>query len=193
MMGKDVERIVAEIDGVKDALVAGIQFLCTNSNYQIQTEGVHGEAEIPVPGSGFMIAAMTALSNMEADIGKMDELKAGLYTSANSFNNSYGSPWTELNSLKAAVTTANNFDVVNFMGDRLCLLGHMQIALSRAVDAKWAMTIYHDYIQRGFDNKFNNNEPSIKFNAGINRESTGNLKQEYSENVNIPKESIDPF
>lgn len=193
MMGKDAERIGAGIDAVKDALANGIQALCNNSSYQITTSGMHGEVENPKPGSGFMTAAVNALGVLDVDVGKMNALASELYTSPTSFNNSYGSPWTELNNLKAAVIDASSHDTVNFMGDRLCLLGYMQVALSRAIDAKWAIVVYHDYIQRGFDNKFNNNEPSIKFSAGINRESIGNLKQEYDENVNIPKESIDPF
>ena len=47
---------------------------------------------------------------------------------------------------------------------------------------------------RGFDNQFNGNKPSIDFDGSkIGDKTTGNLKQEYEENVNIPEASIDPF
>ena len=61
----------------------------------------------------------------------------------------------------------------------------------RVTDAKWAMLTYHDYIQRGFDAKFNDKRPSIAFKqANKKDESIGNIRQDFEENVNIPKKHI---
>ena len=57
----------------------------------------------------------------------------------------------------------------------------------------WAMIIYHDYIQRGFDDSFNGKKPSVTFKFGLDKESNGNLAQKYNENVNIPTKPLEPF
>lgn len=193
MMGPDCERISSGIDGVKDALVSGIQRLANASAYQITTTGTHGESETPHPASGFTTGAVAALAGLSPDIGKMNTLQGSLFTSVSSWHNSYGSPWTELNNLSDAVNAAAAADNVVYMGDRVKLMGLMCIALNRAVDAKQSLGQNNDYVQRGYDHKFNGDNPSITFKDGLNKITVGNVEQGYTENVNVPKPSKDPF
>lgn len=193
MMGKDCERVAAGINNIIDALCSGITALSSACSYQLNTVGEHGEAEIPNPASGFVAAAMSALGGVSDDLGKVGDLGSSLYVSSSSFNNSCGSPWSEVDKLKSAMFALPGADSLTWRGDRTKLLCLMTVALNRAIDAKWAIIIYHDYLQRGFDNKYNGNEPSITLQETLDREGIGIVRQDYTENVNIPQESIDPF
>lgn len=193
MMGKDCERIVSGLTAVIDSLCAGIEALAPACSYQLNTTGTHGEAEIPNPASGFVASAVGAMGSMSGDVGKMASLGSSLYTSASSFNNSYGSPWTEMNRLEHAIAALPPADSLTWRGDRTRLLCLMTVALNRAIDAKWAVVIYHDYLQRGYDNQYNGNEPSITLQETIDKEGIGIVPQDYGENVNMPPPITDPF
>lgn len=188
MMGKDCERIVTGINNVKDEIAKQIKLL----------------SDVPILGTPLSRLAYVyegpirnAMNKMDSDISKMNELNDGLYTSSESFNNSYGSPWKELNLLQKSVKDikdrADIYKDILTLEEKLSLLHLMHISLSRSVDAKWAMIYYHDYIQRGYDNKFNGNIPSITFASGSDKETTGNLNQQFDENVHIPEKNIDPY
>jgi len=119
MMGKDVERILGGINAVKDAATSCISSLANATAYRLTHEATHGglstapcypiEQEHPAGASGFVSPIRAAMSGIASDKGKMDTLASGLYTSSNSFNNGYGSPWTELNKLEEAISTAEAF------------------------------------------------------------------------------------
>lgn len=187
MMGPDVEAILSSISAVENAIENGIKSLGNDSSYRIVTIN---EREEPKISNGYAKDAIATMS--QVDTGRMKSLKKGLYTSSDSLNNSNGSPWTELEKLEAAINACSN-DTVSFMGDRVKLMGLMNIALSRAVDAKWAICIYHDYIQRGYDFKYNDKKPSIKFPGEEGKETTGNIASGYTDNVHIPETSYDPY
>lgn len=193
MMGPDCERITAAIDAVKNALIAGLNSLSNTAAYRITTTGEHGESENAHSASGFMTNAVGAMAGLTPDIVKMDNLAAGHFTSVNSWNNSVGSPWSELDALGQAVTAAAAADSVTYLGHYVKLMGLMHIAVERAIDAKYAMIQYNDYVQRGYDNVYNGNRPSITTATQLGEATTGNITHDYSENVHIPKPSYDPW
>ncbi len=206
MMGKDVERIVAGINAVKDAAYAGIVSLSSSTGYQLISRDQHAGLgtgpcrphEMEVPDGDPMSAVSAAMGAMSDDTGKMKSLSDNNYTGAASFNNGLGSPWAELEKLKQAVADGSVYSEAhapfNYVGEKAGILALLNMIMSAAVDAKWAIVIYHDYIQRGYDNQFNGNVPSITFDATVSGgKTTGNLKQQFDENVNIPEPSIDPF
>lgn len=207
MMGKDVERILAGINAVKDSALSSINSLSNGSGYRMEMEATHGgtstskctpkEKEKASSASAFIEPIKQSMESIADDCGKMDSLCSGLYTSANTFNNGYGSPWTELNKLNESISSVEAFTSAHsdlkWVSEKCTLVALLSIIVSAAVDAKWALIHYHDYIQRGYDNKYNENNPTIKFTSGLNKESIGNINQEYHENVNIKKPSIDPF
>ena len=203
MMGKDVERILSGINDVKDATISSIKSLSSVISYQIISDATHGgistgkceptEKPVSISASSFTSPIRGAMGGISSDCGKMNSLSSGLYTSTTSFNNSYGSPWTELNKLEEAISMAESYGSIDFVGQKSGLLGLLNMVLSVSIDAKWALTTYHDYIQRGYDNKYNDNTPSITTKTGIDKESDGNSAQEFEENVHIKKPSIDPF
>ena len=194
MMGKDCERILSSINTIKDSIESAIKSVGESASYQITTVGVHGEEEEPNEFDASVISSVGNMINiMQTDISKMQSLENGLYTATTSFNNSCGSPWKELNAFKESLNDLSNVEKIEYLGDRIKALSLLQIALGRAIDARWAIIYYHDYIQRGYDHKFNNNDPSIKFKAGLHRETIGNVSQYYNTNVNIKPKSNDPY
>lgn len=205
MMGPDVERMVAGIEAVKDAASAGIVSLSSATAYQLISRETHAgigsgpcrPEEIEVPDGDPMSAVSSAMGAMSGDCGKMDSLSGSLYTGTSSFNNGLGSPWTELTKLQQAVSDAEAYSGAhspfNYVGEKAGMLALLNMVMTAAVDAKWAMIIYHDYIQRGFDDSFNGKKPSVTFKFGLDKESNGNLAQKYNENVNIPTKPLEPF
>lgn len=207
MMGNDVERILSGINAVKDATISCINSLSNATSYQIISDAAHAgtaygpcapeEVPNPIIGYTFIDPIKEAMTSIEEDCGKMNDLSKGLYTNVNSFNNGYGSPWTELSVLSSTINMVESFISshanLDWIGDKSALLALLNTILSTSIDAKWALIYYHDYIQRGYDTKYNGNEPSIKFTSGIDKQSIGNINQEFHENVNIKQPSIDPF
>ena len=203
MMGKDCERMLSEIIIVKDAITNAIKGLSGSSSYRIITKGSHGEHSTDMTTyedenidiTSYVTMVTNAYESFKDDNIKMNSLESNMYTDVNNFNNSYGSPWKELHTLEESINNIIDLDLSNgkYMGGKIALLGLMNVALSCVIDAKWALITYHDYIQRGFDSKFNGNIPSVTFKKANNQESTGNISQTFDENVNIPEESIDPY
>lgn len=205
MMGKDVERIVSGIDAVKEAAMSAVVSLAGSTGYQLISREQHvglgtgpcRPEEIGVPDGDPMSAVSSAMGGMSSDCGKMDSLRDNLYTGATTFNNGIGSPWTELTRLQKAVSEGSAYSGAhapfNYVGEKAGMLSILNMIVSAAVDAKWAIVVYHDYIQRGYDNKFNGNEPSISFDRDLDQKTVGNVRQDYEENVNIPRSTLDPF
>ncbi|MCM1440034.1 MAG: hypothetical protein NC131_12660, partial [Roseburia sp.] len=114
MMGQDVERMVSGIEAVKDAASAGIVSLSSATAYQLISRETHAGTgagpcrpeEIEVPDGDPMSAVSAAMGAMSGDCGKMESLGSSLYTGTSNFNNSLGSPWTELSKLQQAVADA---------------------------------------------------------------------------------------
>lgn len=196
MFGGDVERIVAGIDATKNAAAAAIVALANATGYQLETYPDHKETEVP-DGSP-MSGVNGAFGSISGDVGKMNSIKSSLYTGYKSFNNSVGSPWDELDKLQQAINNGNAYEGAhapfNYVGEKAGMLAELNMIMSAAVDAKWALVIYHDYIQRAYDYKYNGKEPSIVFDREIGGKKTlGNVDQEYEDNVHLPKQNNDPF
>lgn len=195
-MGKDCERILSSINKIKDIISSSITNISNAANYRINSEGEHNEQEREHEvDTSFISSIESEFDSFSIDMEKMKSLESNMYTNSTNFNNSYGSPWKELHVLENSIKTIINFDTsgTKFIGGKITLLGIMNIALSAAVDAKWALTIYHDYIQRGFDAKYNSKTPSVVFKKANKEDSIGNVNQNFTENVNIPAKSIDPY
>lgn len=205
MMGADCERIFSGIESVRSAAQSAVISFSASTAYQITSRAQHAgmgsgectptEREVPVGNP--MTGVSAAMSAMSGDVGNMAALGSSLYTTTGSFNNSVGSPWTEIANLQSAVSSAEAYAgshaPFNYVGEKAGMLAMLNMVLSAAVDAKWALATYHDYVQRGYDNVYNGNNPSITFQETVVREGIGNVKQDYDENVNVPPESIDPF
>jgi len=184
MMGPDVERILGGINSVKDETTGRINLLA---------EIILGS----INSIEFILPIVNAITAIKSDCTNMTLLKDGLYVDSTEFNNQYGSPWSEFDNLNKSITNIKKYaeahPVITIIEEKVALLGLLNVVLSSSIDAKWALTMYHDYIQRGYDHKFNDDKPSITFTSGIDKETIGNIYHEYSENVNIEQPSIDPF
>ena len=215
MMGKDCERILSNINMLKDTLSTQISLLTNTITGQMKIEykggNIHGsaedvsfdqiydvqEVENKTQTSSFIYPILKIYDKLKPDIDKMKALEDDMYTPSNTFNNSYGSPWKELKMMNESLIKIREFGVTNseigFNGQKMVLITLMNTAAAYVVDTKWAMTYYHDYIQRGYDYKYNAMKPSVTFKKGVSSRSIGNVNQSYTENVNIPNASIAPF
>lgn len=199
MMGKDIERVLRTINTFKDLACEKNTELSFDTSYKIAVDPFT-HLEIPEERPAIKYTKdiwNTWLGFQPGDYQKMCILEQVLYTSSNSFNNNYASPWTELHRLVNAIIEMKKFAdahaMLPWMGDKVALLNLLQNVLTRAVDSNRALIYYHDYIQRGYDHVFNGNTPSVTFKTTIERNSIGNLKQVYYENVNMPGDNYDPY
>lgn len=198
MMGNDVERILSNINNIKDVTENCIKSLSNATAYRLEVyPDSHLEKEKPSSASSYVDPINSALSSFNEDIDKMNNLSSTMYIDVKQFNNGYGSPWEEItklkDSIKSAVDYGSSHSNLDWLGEKTGLLSMLNIILGYTIDAKWAIIYYHDYIQRGYDNVYNNNIPSIKFPDSLDKDTIGNIDQKYDENVNIPPKSIDPF
>jgi hypothetical protein len=133
---------------------------------------------------------------LKQDLDKMKKIEDKMYVKKDEFNVKYGSPWQEVYILKEKIDEmkqyGEDFPNLQWLGEKHTLMALMQIVLSYTIDCKWAITYFHDWIQRGYDHQENNNKPSIVWDYFENT-TIGNREQEYDENVVIPEKSKDPF
>lgn len=214
MMGKDCERIILSIASIINATSEAIGSI-SNLNVppiKVKADHTHSddgagpasktefiEKESKVSMSGPLSKVTSLLSELSPDLGKLQVLEDGLYIETFQFHNSIGSPWTEVKGLKKAIDSVLSYTGEDYVGDRAMVTGLLNIVLARAVDAKWALILYHDNIQRGFDYHHNNKEPSIVHRKNYLEDeldvpyTMGVKNQDIDENVHITKESHDPW
>ncbi len=98
---------------------------------------------------------------------KLKKIENDNYEKVDSFNNELGSPWTEMYDLEMKIQDlevyADDYPNIQWMGEKQALLHLMQVVLHYTIDAKWALTHYQDYIQRGYDYQFNEGVQSIRW------------------------------
>lgn len=206
MMGKDCERIIVGINKVQLSLQKLLLTLKVVTKGPIEMEKFSvsysegsteefelKEKEFELP-DGLIDSVKEAKSKLDDDFDKMDTLKKKLYTSTTTFNNGNGSPWTEVQQLKDKLDELiAGMNGLKFKSELIILMPLVSSIISISVDAKISMTMYHDYIQRGYDAEYNGKRPSIVFKKNKDTSGIGNIDQLYDENVNIPPVSLDPY
>jgi hypothetical protein len=213
MMGQDCERILSTINSLENTVSTAIMKVAKSAATVIKVKANHTHADegkgkasveefVEKEGdtdvSEFTSSISSALSGFLPDIEKMGSLESGLYTSSSSFNNSVGSPWTEIHNLESAIGVVTGTSG-NLVGNKTELIAALNIVLTRAVDAKWAIITYADYLQRGYDNKYNDNNPSITFKKNYKndeldvKQTIGVKNQDNINNVHIKKNNYDPW
>jgi hypothetical protein len=140
----------------------------------------------------------TLADELQKELCQFKVLQRHQYVGVEQFNNNYGSPWTEMYNLKKkmniALKYANDFPELQWIGEKHTLMSLLQIVLTYAVEAKYAITIYHNWIQQAYDHKFNSNEPSVTWEDFVHGETIGEINQPIKENVRVRKEDEDtPF
>lgn len=207
MMGKDCERLFSGIVNIQNELQNSLELLRQSIEFPIEmnpvrinhsdgsSETLHMVEKKKIISTSFFDCVKTAKAKLEHDFDVMKMLKDNLYTDTSAFNNSNGSPWNEVLKLKECVEDIEDMlkTPIEYASQAILISNRITDALIRAIDAKFSFMMYHDYIQRGYDAKCNGKVPSVVFKAGTTRVSVGNVSQSFSENVNIPKPSIDPF
>jgi len=209
MMGKDIERMLSEVDAVKKVTLDCINDFAGRTAYQLTHYGPHDVVLIPwsppcypieleYPVGPIMPPIDAAMVPLLIDMGKMDTLKGLVYAGAGSLNNSISSPWTELEDLKKAWTNADiyhgSYVPFNYLGEKTGMLAHLNAVYTACVDCKAPLMVYYHTIQQGWDHNMNGNSPSISWNDDLNgRKTIGLGSQSYSGAVAVPGKSNDPY
>ena len=192
MMGKDIENIIGYIDNLGNAVRNGISNL-NDINLNIDITESDGETDWEIK----LNTIKMYYESLSSEVSKIKTIKERMAGGEN-FNNSIGSPWHEIEildkvaKLSISVAEENTSDGV-FMGDEGEMTLYFHMIINTTTDAKWALTYYHDYLQRGYDTIFNNNTPSVTFTNGLNNEQTDGNIQQTTNNVHIKTKSIDPY
>jgi hypothetical protein len=146
------------------------------------------EREHPVQASTYINPIISIGDEMWEDGKKMQKIEKEMYTEKETFNNTYGSPYQEIYILKEKLDElkqyASDYPNLQWLGEKQSLLSLMNMVLTFTVDAKWACTINHDFIQRGYDSEFNDNNPSITL-EDFKGETIGNVEQYIPDKVNL--------
>ena len=133
---------------------------------------------------------------LNADRQKMEKISDDMYTDKHTFHNAYGSPWTEVIALKQKIGDledyTNQHSTLQWRGEKFSLLNLMQIVLSFAIDAKFALMINSDFVQRGYDDKFHDKNPSMEWDDFKHGGTIGNRNQN-SKAVNVKRKTTDPY
>ena len=209
MYGKDIERILSEVEAVKKVTLDCIDDFAGRTAYQLIHYGPHDVVippwsppcyplELEHPVGAIMPPIDSAMVPLNIDIGKMATLKGLVYCGAESFNNSIASPWTELEELQKAVKNADIYHGIyvpfNYVGEKAGMLAHLNAIYTAVCDCKAPLMIFHHNIQQGWDHNMNGNSPSISWNDDLNgRKTIGLGTQTYGGQVNIPGKSKNPY
>lgn len=152
------------------------------------------KVELSIEYVGNLISMGVVLGS---DTQKMNQISNEMYTDVSTFNNSYGSPWTEINMLKQKIdeveqyATANS--VLQWKGQKFALVNLLQVVVSYALDCKFSLSMNQDFVQRGYDHEFNGNETTIAWEDFDHGATTGNRNQNTPGATNLRRKSRDPF
>lgn len=196
MYGKDIERMLKSTNKIKKFIEDGVDSLTRAMSGRLSVDEYR--QEVASPYSGSFSALMSSLDDIESDCDKMKKMDNQNYCDKTEINNSIGSPWTEFARLKTGIQDLSSYydahPSLQYLGEKtaMCLL--MNTVLTLVIDAKWALITYHDYTQRGFDNLYNDNTPSITFTKDVQgNQTTGNITQANDDNVHVKQPSTDPY
>ncbi len=181
-MGKNCENVIDGIGMLLDSLTSAIISVSEGSSYQLNVS-LLGKEEI-VNGHIPLESISESISKLKEDGDKLIELGSKLFVNPKKYNNSYGSPWGEMNNLYRMIRSIQSLNPdLRYMGDRIVALGLMNACLTIAIDAKYALQKNHDNIQQGYDKEYNDNNPSMAKKIGVDSYGTGNITQNFEENV----------
>lgn len=199
MMGSDIETILSQLNQIKVTTGKLIKQLAGMSGYRLGVDPL-SHLEVPNPAAppppiSYCASLISLGDALAANASKLSSLQIGMFTSGSSFTNGIGSPWTEMEQLQNAIRSVGDYGAsLSWVGTKAGLMGLLNHVVSCAVDAKWAIVSYHDWIQRGFDHVYNGDTPSITHTADVNgSQSIGQGSQSFTDNVSIPAPSLDPF
>ena len=198
MYGKDIENIIKNINDIYNTAVSCMQTVAGACGGSVRTQSSHAgegygscypsEISVSMPN----ISTITSIWGKQTWYTKLKKIQSEMYTNSNEFNNSIGSPWTEVDNLKKVLDMVSSRNYGSYSRD-IAGIGLMLSQVTAAcVDAKWAIITYNVYIQRGFDTIFNGS-PSVTFKTGLNKTSMGNINQNIDENINIKKKQVSPY
>ena len=126
----------------------------------------------------FVSELLLMKDQLKEDAGRMDSISQDMYTDANTFNNTYGSPFQEIknlmNKLEDIKTYTDQLAILQWQSQKLVLMNLLSVVVSYAVEAKCALIVNHDFAQRGYDDTYNGKRSSIAWDSFEQGATDGN-------------------
>lgn len=139
------------------------------------------EQQHPESAAGFWNPVRILGERFRQDVRRVKTIEERHYTGVKTFHNTYGSPWYEIYDLMEKIDWCNDYasryPALQWLGEKQSFAHHMQMVVSIAVDCKWAVIYYQDYLQRGYDIHFNNATHAIDFEDFDHHRLPGNVPQ----------------
>lgn len=189
MMGKDIETLITNLEKIKDGITTMNSFIYTVNN-TILDEDSNSQVSIQLMWTNTIIPLMI---ESKPYIDKILGIESKMHGKSSEFNNSIGSPWNEFKKFNELYGKILTIIAPKYKGGRSGLMAMLSMWYASIVDCKWALSYYNDYVQRGYDNIYNGNKPSVTITRKKGKKSTGNIDQPIDNNVSVPEPSIDPY
>lgn len=168
MLGSNVERVLKLMDNI---IVAGdidisggydLRMRLDNDDVTITTYDsyVTNTASSEVERLTTLKSDTTVLTylkrELDAVVLKIKRIDSVLYTRKENMHNSVGSPFTEIYRVQQTLTNVVSYSRDSlYIGEYIQNLARLMNMIARlrsyAVDAKWAIVMYADYLERGFN------------------------------------------
>ena len=185
---------------------SGIEYLSTiNSNFQTVASEINKLKDrdkkyikpLYEKSSPSIFASLEAyMESIKEETDKFQSIKGKMFSKATEFFNSLGSPFSEFETLMESYNNAKEFasahSEMKYYGEKVGMLSLIQPIIPCVADFKVVLITYNDYIQRGYDTLYNDNNPSITIKRSKDGKSTGNIDQN-TNNVKIKPKSLDPY
>lgn len=197
MYSNDIERVLSNLNNLKDTLASQIDYLIELTKYRLwNTEHQHicpgfgitlternyedsdGDNYHPIQTAEITDPILNLYhAGFEVDNQQAQIIKGKLYKAENSVNNQYGSPWTEFTKLTERIQKIEQFGnehpILYWSNEKRALIELMQVALTFTIDAKSSLVNYHDLLSRGYDEIYNQQNESIQweYNIAKNKDS----------------------
>jgi len=189
MYGKDIENLLQAIEEVKKSTLTAIDSLAHETAHQLLTprlgehqhfggthsstgsgehqhdSGLHHHTELEI----YTHPPVIESGKLTTEIDKLRKIQSKLYVQADKLNNSIGSPYTEIYTLGQLISRAQSLTAnLSYVGGKAATLANLNAVVTATVDAKYAVILYQDGLQRGYDSIYNDGKPSITWDDFAN-------------------------
>jgi hypothetical protein len=123
------------------------------------------EKEFPKEANTYIKSLIILGNQLQGDIINVKKIEAKSYIKVTGVHNGYGSPYTEIYDLKKKIDICNKYAKqhprLQWLGEKHTLLNLIQMVMTTSIDAKFALIVYQDYLQKGYNSIINKKKPHL--------------------------------
>jgi plasmid maintenance system antidote protein VapI len=146
MYGNDIERILVLVCGINKTAIT-------------RSEALDNIENLPVSTNPHTNSIVSYANILQVEVNKINKIVEKAHTAITRINNSYGSPYTEIynlqNKLNACMNFAYSHPTIEYSYEKNELVNLMRSISLLAIDTKYAIITYQDYLQKGYDSIIN--------------------------------------